>query len=160
MWLALMNSQPKGQSTSGTRGQYNSSRLRAVGSEDNWRPLINTAIAGGGGGNDMDRRVTVLETHIEHIQTDIGTIKDDSRHSTSIISNEISGLRNMAIGAAVIIIGAIGTLYLYVHDKTDGLGKEISSVEGDIKNVSTQIVNLQTTMDKFVTVAVPAQEKK
>lgn len=55
---------------------------------------------GGNGGNEMESRITAVETHIEHIREDIQEIKTDIKDMNQKVDNRTS----MLIGLVVVSI--------------------------------------------------------
>tara|TARA_R110002072_G_scaffold97995_2_gene215739 strand:+ start:23617 stop:24093 length:477 start_codon:yes stop_codon:yes gene_type:complete len=127
------------------------------GSGGNWNPPTNLGSTGGGGSGDLDKRVTVLETRVEHILGDITSIKDDVRD-----------MRNIGIGVAITIL--LGLLGLYVHigneskeldDKFDVLNisitNDVNKINNELESISRQnvetnknIVILEGSINKLV----------
>lgn len=118
---------------------------------DTWRPptAVGTSNGNGGGGSMLERRVDILETHVSHIQNDVGTIKDDIRD-----------LRNYGLAILTAVAALIGGIYLYADNKTDALTDNVNSlhikvveefgaVENDINILKSQSESMVQKIDNL-----------
>lgn len=108
---------------------------------------LSTSGGGGGGDEELRTRVKVLETHVEHIQTDISTVKDDIRD-----------MRNVGLGVAIALLSGLGGLFFYLDSKTDSLDeklnnlniqitKEIGEFNTEISSVRSQNIRIIDDID-------------
>jgi hypothetical protein len=95
-----------------------------------------------GGYDDLRERVKSLETSVDHIVTDITSVKDDIRD-----------MRNIGIGVTVAIFGALFGLYIYIGSETKDLDDKFDdlrvSVTEDIADVKEDITLIKVQNDNL-----------
>lgn len=83
-----------------------------------------------------------LETSVDHIVTDITSVKDDIRD-----------MRNIGIGVTVAIFGALFGLYIYIGSETKDLDDKFDdlrvSVTEDIADVKEDITLIKVQNDNL-----------
>ena len=94
----------------------------------------------------MDKRLTVLETHVSHINKDISEIKTDIR--------DLKGRELILILAA---IGALATVYFAIDGKISNIDQKVTNQS---ENITKQFIDLKASIDKLIKVDVIQQDKK
>lgn len=164
-----MSKRNDGAISGGTGEIYNRKQhLRlVVKGEESWFPSGNSQSTGGGhgggseGGGDMDKKLSLLELRVLHVETNISEIKNslnsiDTKVST--VQRDLSGDVKWLIGSGV---AALFAVYILIGNSLD---KEISTLSKQISlqisTVSDQIKELKVIGNDLNKPKIELQEEK
>lgn len=154
-----MNEKNDKNSVSSSDGIYKKPVLELVQNGKRWHPSMDnrgTGYFGGGGsdgGGEMDKRLTVLETHVSHMNAGISEIKTDFRD----LKNRELILIFAAIGAFATVYGALAGVYFAIDEKLSNIDQRVANQS---ENITKQSIDLKTSIDKLIKTDVIQQNNK
>lgn len=109
------------------------------------RVSADTTNGGDGGGNDMEKRVTILETQLTNVNQNITDIKTDIRELRTSAKNNFLWL----LGTIVALYAFIGVGFFNMDGRVDRLGENVISLQGDVKRIDSDVKDLKADVKEL-----------
>ncbi|UJP04411.1 MAG: hypothetical protein LZF61_05870 [Nitrosomonas sp.] len=114
---------------------------------------------GGGGDNMNDKRISILETHVSHINTDIAEIRSAIRAidgKFSGINSELKTNSRWSLGIIVTVLVSAFTLYVIISSAISDLSSDakilstkFEYMKDDVTTLKSDISSIKSFLEKL-----------